>query len=559
MMKGLMKWTFLILLFIVCIQAVSATISVSSITVDPTGSLTPNTPMTASFRIGANDFPSSGEVRLFTDINNPTWTYTVIVNGIENLRPVVGEKTLVLSGFELSYKASDEVSVRVTLEGTTPLVSPTSDQVLFQISEVDSNGHTTTVHTEYYHQFVSSVSVVRTIQTGIDPGEQFTITLIPKSDLDTSSGWMVWENIPFGFTFIGSNAYAFRQIGDRDYHLIQDNATPLTYTLKAPAKPGLFTFGGIAYDSTKNNHIPVVGDSTITIGSIIQNYRNATTGFVEQADVARAKDDYRQHKITIDDLFAVLQTFFLGGFISVSQVPKVVDLMNGDSTDDPNIAKSATIAADRGEPISLTFAYGPITDLILITKDDIPKFSVVSEKITNLPDGVAPPNGTNYVFLRIEAPNTPTTSLSQVTMYFNVPLAWINSHLVKTGDIVLMRYHDGVWKTLPTEFLDSGPSYAHFRSVSPGLSYFAISSINPVLAVNQSLKENQSSIHPIQSSSQSQAQGPPSPKTPVATSPMKNVTPWPTGTSTNKSTPIGVEVGILALFAAGILVLRRTK
>ena len=556
-MKGLMKWTLLILLFVMCIQIVSATISVSSITVDPTGSLTPITPMTASFKIDANDFPSSGEVRLFTDLNNPTWTYTVIVNGVENLRPVVGGNTLVLSAFELNYKSSDEVSVRVTLEGTTPFVSPTSDQVLFQISEVDSNGNPTTVHTEYYHQVV--YSVVRTIPTGIDPGEQFSITLNPNPDLDTSRGWMVWENIPFGFTFIGSNAYAFRQIGDRDYHLIQDNSTPLTYTVKAPDKPGLFTFGGIAYDSTKNNHIPVVGDSTITIGSIIQNYRNVTTGFVEQADAARAKDDYRQHKITIDDLFAVLQTFFLGGFISVSQVPKVVDLMNGDSGDDPNIAESATIAADSGKPVSLTFAYGPITDLILITKDDIPKFSVVSEKITNLPDGVVPPNGTNYVFLRIEAPNTPTTSLSQVTMYFNVPLAWINSHPVKTGDIVLMRYHDGVWKTLPTEFLDSGPSYAHFRSVSPGLSYFAISSINPVLAVNQSLTENQSSNNPIQLSSQSQAQGAPSPKTPVATSPIKKLTPWPTGTSTNKSTPIGVEVGILALFAAGILVLRRTK
>jgi PGF-pre-PGF domain-containing protein len=243
----------------------------------------------------------------------------------------------------------------------------------------------------------------------------------------------------------------------------------------------------------------------------------------------------------------------------VSQVPKVVDLINGNSGDDPNIAKSATITADSGEPVSLTFAYGPITDLIVITKADIPKFSVVSEKITYLPDGMAPPDGTNYVFLRIETPNTPTTSLSQVTMYSNVPLVWIDSHPVKTGDIVLKRYHEGVWTTLPTEFLDAGPSYAHFRSVSPGLSYFAISSLEPVLVVNQSLSENQSSNNPIQSGSQSQPTEDFSPKTPVVTSPIKKLTPWPTGTSTNKSTPIGIEVGILALLTAGILVLRRTK
>jgi len=557
MMKGLMKWSLLILLFIVCIQAVSATISVSSITVDPTGSLTPNTPITASFTIGANDFPSDGEVQLFTDLDNSTWTYTIIVNGIENLRPVERGDTLSISGFELSYKTSDEVSVRVSLEGTGPIVSTVSDQVLVRISEVDSNGHITTVHTEYYNQL--SYSVIRTIPSGINPGEQFSVTLNPNPDLDTSSGWMVEESIPYGFTFIRSNAYVFRRTGDHEYQMIQGGAVPITYILRASDKPGSYRTTGTFIDSRKFSGEPIIGDSLIRIGSIIQNYRNSTTGFVEQADVARAKDDYSQHKINIDDLFAVFQAFFLGGFISVSQVPKLVDLMNGDNGDDPNIAKSATIAADAGEPVSLTFAYGPITDLIVIPKDDIPKFSVVSEKITNLPDGMDLPNGTNYVFLRIETPNTPPTSLSQVTLYFNVPLAWIESHPVKTGDIVLMRYHDGVWTNVPTVFLDSGPSYAHFRSVSPGLSYFAISSINPVLAVNQSLLENHSSQNPIQSNSQFQPHENPSSKTPVTTSPVKKLTPWPTGTSTIRSTPIGVEVGILAFFAAGVLFLRRTK
>ena len=49
-MKGLMKWTVLILFLIVCIQAVSA-ISVASVTVDPSGSLTPGTPVTVQFKI----------------------------------------------------------------------------------------------------------------------------------------------------------------------------------------------------------------------------------------------------------------------------------------------------------------------------------------------------------------------------------------------------------------------------------------------------------------------------------------------------------------------------
>jgi len=144
-MKGLMKWTVIILFLIVCIQAVSAeAVSVSSVTVDPSGSLTPGTPVTVQFKIETSDFPSSGEIRLFTDLDNPKWTYTVIVNGIENIRPVEGGRTLAIVGFELSYKPSDEVSVRTTLEGVAPPVTETSNKTLIRITEYDSNGKAVT-------------------------------------------------------------------------------------------------------------------------------------------------------------------------------------------------------------------------------------------------------------------------------------------------------------------------------------------------------------------------------------------------------------------------------
>ena len=99
-MKGLMKGTVLILFLIVCIQAVSASMTVESVTIDPSGSLTPGTPATVQFKIDASSFPSGGEIRLFTDLDSPKWTYTVIVNGVENIRPVEGGRTLAISGFE---------------------------------------------------------------------------------------------------------------------------------------------------------------------------------------------------------------------------------------------------------------------------------------------------------------------------------------------------------------------------------------------------------------------------------------------------------------------------
>ena len=140
-MKGLLKWTVLILLLICCIQIVSADITVPSLTVDPSGSLTPGTPVTVSFKVVTSGvFPSSGDILLFTELDKPKWTYTIIVNDVENLRPVMGGRTLDIVGFELSYKTSDEVSVRVTLEGVAPPMTQTSNKTLIRITENDANG-----------------------------------------------------------------------------------------------------------------------------------------------------------------------------------------------------------------------------------------------------------------------------------------------------------------------------------------------------------------------------------------------------------------------------------
>jgi hypothetical protein len=189
-MKGLMKWTVLILLLIVCIQTVSA-ISVPSVTVDPSGSLTPGTPVTVQFKIEHSGvFPSGGEIQLFTDLDKPKWTYTIIVNGVENLRPVMGGRTLTIIGFELSYKTSDEVSVRVTLEGVAPPVTQTSNKTLIRITEYDSNGKPiTSSQVEKTAQVINTEEVASTI-TSADADLQVYRTHIDEKaalDIDTSA------------------------------------------------------------------------------------------------------------------------------------------------------------------------------------------------------------------------------------------------------------------------------------------------------------------------------------------------------------------------------------
>jgi hypothetical protein len=138
-MKGLLKWTIPILFLIVCIYPVCA-FSVASVQIDPSGSLTPGTPVTVSFKIeNSGVFPSDNEIQIFTDLDKPRWTYTVIVNGVENLRPVMGGRTLTVSGFELSYKSSDQVALRVALEGVAPTVNQTTNKTMVRITQYDGN------------------------------------------------------------------------------------------------------------------------------------------------------------------------------------------------------------------------------------------------------------------------------------------------------------------------------------------------------------------------------------------------------------------------------------
>lgn len=166
-MKGLMKWSILIVFLVVCIQAVSA-ISVSSISIDPSGSLTPTTPVTVSFKIeNSGVFASDNELQLFTDLEKPKWTYTIIVNGVENLRPVMGGRTLTISGFELNYKTNDEVSVRVTLEGLAPAVTQTTNKTLIRVTEYDSNGRAlTSTQVEKTALVINTGQVATTISSG---------------------------------------------------------------------------------------------------------------------------------------------------------------------------------------------------------------------------------------------------------------------------------------------------------------------------------------------------------------------------------------------------------
>jgi hypothetical protein len=122
-----------------------AAFTVGSISVNPSGYLYPGNSVNVSYTVYAAygaAFPSYDELQFITELDDPAWTYSVVVNGAKNTRPVTGGKTLTINGFELAYRDQDDVIVQVVLKGTIPAgMVLGANKTLVKIQELDARGY----------------------------------------------------------------------------------------------------------------------------------------------------------------------------------------------------------------------------------------------------------------------------------------------------------------------------------------------------------------------------------------------------------------------------------
>ncbi len=146
MMKRLLVWTVVFICLFAIISGVSA-YTVSQISVNPAGDLTPGTPVTVSFTIqvagsGGETFPSESTLDFYTDLDNPRWNTVLVLNNIDNPQPVEGGKNYQLDGWILSYPSTDvEENLRVNLEGVAPQVTSTTNKTIVRVQELDSRNN----------------------------------------------------------------------------------------------------------------------------------------------------------------------------------------------------------------------------------------------------------------------------------------------------------------------------------------------------------------------------------------------------------------------------------
>jgi hypothetical protein len=115
--------------------------------VNPSGDVTPGTPVTVSLTIqfagsGGYTFPSESTLDLLTDLDSPRWSAVLVLNDVDNPQQLDNKKNVYLSGWVLSYPSSDvEENLRLTLDGIAPSVTTTTNKTLLQIQELDSRNN----------------------------------------------------------------------------------------------------------------------------------------------------------------------------------------------------------------------------------------------------------------------------------------------------------------------------------------------------------------------------------------------------------------------------------
>ena len=113
----------------------------STTSIDPS-IMNPGDPVNVSgtvYAASGTAFPDYDDLQFVTMLDDPVWSYTIIVNGIQNTRPPERGKTLTVSGYELGYRNQDEVIVQIALRGHVPTTAAAGANItLMKIQELDS-------------------------------------------------------------------------------------------------------------------------------------------------------------------------------------------------------------------------------------------------------------------------------------------------------------------------------------------------------------------------------------------------------------------------------------
>ncbi len=148
----------------------------------------------------------------------------------------------------------------------------------------------------------------------------------------------------------------------------------------------------------------------------------------------------------------------------------VEDTDSGDDTGgDHNVGAAGNLNA--GDAVTMQFSGTAVTGITITAAEHINTMVVTIGPVKTGPEGL---NGPVYQYLEADLIHTTNNAIGEANFTFDVPTAWLTAQGLNPADVVLWRFHDGVWVPLPTEIVNEEANNIVYRAVSPGFSYFAV-------------------------------------------------------------------------------------
>jgi len=142
-----------------------------------------------------------------------------------------------------------------------------------------------------------------------------------------------------------------------------------------------------------------------------------------------------------------------------------------DGNDDGNGHAGAAGDLKAGDAVTMQFDGTAITGITITAAEGISMMAVTVNPVKTGPEGLNVPV---YQYLEADLIQTTNNAIAEADFTFTVPKAWLTAQGLTPADVVLWRFHDGVWVPLPTEIVGEEGDPIVYRAVSPGFSYFAV-------------------------------------------------------------------------------------
>lgn len=107
---------------------------------------------------------------------------------------------------------------------------------------------------------------------------------------------------------------------------------------------------------------------------------------------------------------------------------------------------------------------------VTVTGEGLSDLIVTGTTLSELPKGISQPDGQLYQYTELEPKHY--TTISSASIEFVIPSSWLIARNMDSKDIVMKRYNNGAWSTLPTSVVKEDNGDVTVKADSPGFSIF---------------------------------------------------------------------------------------